>query len=226
VGGGSKRIKPGAVSVAHLGVLFLDEAPEFSVRVLESLRQPLESGEVVISRVDSTVALPSRFQLALAGNPCRCGYHGSRVRDCTCTPDSARRYWQQISGPVKDRIDLNIKVDPPGPATLDGGLENAERSKVIADRVLAARERQRTRFAGTGWRVNGEVPGFAIHRHFLPPAASLAVVHSLLRKAVLTARGADSVLRVAWTIADLAGHDVPTVEDVNEAIAHRLGMQI
>jgi magnesium chelatase family protein len=223
VGGGSGRIKPGAASVAHLGVLFLDEAPEFNVRVLDSLRQPLESGEMVVSRAEQTVQLPARFQLALAANPCRCGYHGSKVRVCTCPPDSVRRYWQRISGPVRDRLDLRIKVEPPSLATFDEGLIRAEPTKVMADRVLEARERQRARLADTPWQVNGEVPGPIVRRRFMPPAGSLGAVHELIRKGMLTARGADRVLRVAWTIADLAGHDVPTADDVKEASAHRIG---
>ncbi len=223
VGGGSRQIRPGAASLAHRGVLFMDEAPEFSVTVLDALRQPLENGELVVARSELTVTFPARFLLVLAMNPCRCGYHGSRHRDCTCSPDSVRRYWQRISGPVRDRIDVRIHVEPPAIANLDTGLAAAEPTKVVAERVLAARDRQRTRLAGTPWRVNGEVPGPYLRRHLMPPAKALGPLHEGFSKGVLTARGADRALRVAWTIADLAGHDAPTRDDVAEAVSHRLG---
>jgi magnesium chelatase family protein len=204
-------------------VLFMDEAPEFSISVLDALRQPLENGELVVSRSEATITFPARFLLVLAMNPCRCGYHGSRQRDCTCSPDAVRRYWQRISGPIRDRIDLRIQIDPPAIASLDAGLAAAEPTKVVAERVLAARERQRRRLAGTPWSVNGEVPGPHVRRHLMPPARTLGPLHESFSKGVLTARGADRALRVAWTIADLAGHDVPTRDDVAEAVSYRLG---
>lgn len=223
VGGGSRQIRPGAASIAHRGVLFMDEAPEFSISVLDALRQPLENGELVVSRSEATITFPARFLLVLAMNPCRCGYHGSRQRDCTCSPDAVRRYWQRISGPIRDRIDLRIQIDPPAIASLDAGLAAAEPTKAVAERVLAARERQRRRLAGTPWSVNGEVPGPHVRRHLMPPARMLGPLHESFSKGVLTARGADRALRVAWTIADLAGHDVPTRDDVAEAVSYRLG---
>ncbi len=223
VGGGSRQIRPGAASVAHRGVLFMDEAPEFSITVLDALRQPLENGELVVSRSESTITFPARFLLVLAMNPCRCGYHGSRHRDCTCSPDSVRRYWQRISGPVRDRIDVRIQIEPPAIASLDAGLAAAEPTKVVAERVLAARDRQRKRLADTPWRVNGEVPGPYLRRNLMPPASTIGPLHEAFSKGVLTARGADRALRVAWTIADLAGHDTPTRDDVSEAVSHRLG---
>jgi magnesium chelatase family protein len=223
VGGGSRQIRPGAASIAHRGVLFMDEAPEFSISVLDALRQPLENGELVVSRSEATITFPARFLLVLAMNPCRCGYHGSRQRDCTCSPDAVRRYWQRISGPIRDRIDVRIQIDPPAIASLDVGLAAAEPSKVVAERVLAARERQRQRLAGTPWRVNGEVPGPYVRRHLMPPVRTLGPLHESFSKGVLTARGADRALRVAWTIADLSGHDAPTRDDVAEAVSYRLG---
>jgi magnesium chelatase family protein len=201
----------------------MDEAPEFSISVLDALRQPLESGELVVSRSESTVTFPARFLLILAMNPCRCGYHGSRHRDCTCSPDAVRRYWQRISGPIRDRIDVRIQIEPPAIASLDVGLATSEPSKLVAERVLAARDRQRKRLADTPWKVNGEVPGPYLRRHLMPPAAALGPLHASFSKGVLTARGADRALRVAWTIADLAGHDSPTRDDVAEAVSHRLG---
>jgi magnesium chelatase family protein len=223
VGGGSRGIRPGAASVAHRGVLFLDEAPEFSLGVLEALRQPLENGEIVVSRAEATAAFPARFQLVLAANPCRCGYHGSRVRDCTCTPDAVRRYWHRLSGPVRDRLDVQVKVEPPPIASIDHGLAMAEPSKAVAERVLEARGRQQARLKDTPWRVNGEVPGPYIRRHLLPSTIALKPLYQQVHRGLLTARGADRTLRVAWTIADLAGHSAPTQSDVSEALAHRMG---
>jgi magnesium chelatase family protein len=223
VGGGSRLIRPGAASRAHLGVLFMDEAPEFAPHVLDALRQPLEHGEIVVSRAESSVTFPARFLLVLASNPCRCGNHGSRTRACSCTPDAVRRYAQRISGPVRDRIDLRIAVEAPTLASLEEGLASAEPSKVVADRVAEARERQHRRLAETPWRLNGEVPGPVLRRDLRPPAASLGPLHDALRKGLLTARGADRVLRVAWTLADLGGRDKPGLDDVREAVGHRLG---
>jgi magnesium chelatase family protein len=216
-------IRPGAASRAHLGVLFMDEAPEFGPHVLDALRQPLEHGEIVVSRAESSVTFPARFLLVLASNPCRCGNHGSRTRTCSCTPDAVRRYAQRISGPVRDRIDLRIVVEAPTLASLEEGLGSAEPSKVVAERVAEARDRQRHRLAETPWRLNGDVPGPVLRRDLRPPAGSLGPLHEALRKGLLTARGADRVLRVAWTLADLAGRDRPSLADVGEAVGHRLG---
>jgi magnesium chelatase family protein len=223
VGGGSRLIRPGAASRAHLGVLFMDEAPEFGPHVLDALRQPLEHGEIVVSRAESSVTFPARFLLVLASNPCRCGNHGSRTRTCSCTPDAVRRYAQRISGPVRDRIDLRILVEAPTLASLEEGLGSAEPSKVVAERVAEARDRQRRRLAETPWRLNGDVPGPVLRRDLRPPPGSLGPLHEALRKGLLTARGADRVLRVAWTLADLAGRDRPSLADVSEAVGHRLG---
>ncbi|MGH8824526.1 MAG: YifB family Mg chelatase-like AAA ATPase [Jiangellaceae bacterium] len=223
VGGGSRLVRPGAASRAHLGVLFMDEAPEFGPHVLDALRQPLEHGEIVVSRAEFSVTFPARFLLVLASNPCRCGNHGSRTRMCSCTPDAVRRYAQRISGPVRDRIDLRIVVEAPTLASLDEGLGSAEPSKAVAERVADARDRQRRRLGQTPWRLNGEVPGPVLRRDLRPPAGSLGPLHTALRKGQLTARGADRVLRVAWTLADLGGRDRPSRADVGEAVGHRLG---
>lgn len=226
VGGGSRLVRPGAASRAHLGVLFMDEAPEFGAHILDALRQPLEHGEIVVSRAEATVTFPARFLLVLAANPCRCGNHRSRNRECTCTPEAIRRYGQRISGPVRDRIDLRIAVEAPTRATLDEGLGSAEPSKIVAERVYDARERQRRRLADTPWRVNGEVPGPVLRRDLRPPARSLGPLHESLGKGQLTARGTDRVLRVAWSIADLAGHDIPTRADMLEAVGLRIGRPV
>jgi magnesium chelatase family protein len=223
-GGGSRILRPGAASRAHLGVLFLDEAPEFSPQVLDALRQPLEHGEIVVSRAQATEVFPARFLLVLAANPCKCGNHGTRGRTCECTPDAVRRYGLRISGPVRDRIDLRCIVEPPTIASLDDVGAAGEPSKVVADRVAGARDRQRRRLTGTPWRVNGEVPGPVLRRELRPPAESLQPLHEALRRGLLTARGADRVLRVAWTLADLADRDRPSQPDVAEAIGIRLGV--
>jgi len=223
VGGGGRTIRPGSASIAHRGVLFLDEAPEFRAGVLDSLREPLESGSVVIARVEATASLPARFQLVLAANPCKCGYHGSVERDCTCPPDTVRRYGNKISEPVRDRIDMHLPVQLPNLATLEEDLAGAEPTKVIAERVAEARERARVRLAGSQWQVNGDVPGPALRRHFPVPAAVADRAQRFVTKGALTARGATRVLGVAWTIADLEGHDHPTIADVGEAIGLRLG---
>ncbi|HEX6195029.1 MAG TPA: YifB family Mg chelatase-like AAA ATPase [Jiangellaceae bacterium] len=226
VGGGGRVIRPGAASVAHRGVLFLDEAPEFRAGVLESLRQPLESGEVAIARVEAAATLPARFQLVLAANPCKCGFHGSTERDCVCPPDTVRRYQNKISEPMRDRIDLQLSVQAPNLATFEDDLAAAEPTKIIADRVAEARERAGKRLAGSAWRVNGDVPGPVIRRRFAPSAAAVEQLHRYVQKGTLSARGADRVLRVAWTIADLEGHDAPTSNDVNEAAGLRMGRQM
>ncbi len=224
VGGGSRSLRPGSASLAHLGVLFLDEAPEFAPQVLDALRQPLEHGEIVISRAQATEVFPARFLLVLAANPCKCGNHGARGRVCECSPDAVRRYGLRISGPVRDRIDLRCLVEPPAIASLDDASANGEPSKVVADRVAEARDRQRWRLAGTPWRVNGEVPGPVLRRDLRPPAGSLQPLHEALRRGLLTSRGADRVLRVAWTLADLSGGDAPSRPNVAEAVGIRLGV--
>jgi magnesium chelatase family protein len=222
-GGGSRILRPGSASLAHLGVLFLDEAPEFSPQVLDALRQPLEHGEIVVSRAQATEVFPARFLLVLAANPCKCGNHGTRGRTCECTPDAIRRYGLRVSGPVRDRIDLQCAVQPPPVASLDDTEAAGESSKVVADRVAEARDRQRRRLAGTPWRVNGEVPGPVLRRDLRPPPGSLGPLHEALRRGLLTARGADRVLRIAWTLADLAGRDLPGRSDVAEGVGIRLG---
>ncbi|NDL59338.1 YifB family Mg chelatase-like AAA ATPase [Phytoactinopolyspora mesophila] len=221
--GGGTIVRPGMASLAHRGVLFLDEAPEFSRQVLDSLREPLENGKIVVSRANSTAVFPASFLLAIAQNPCACGNHGSRHRECECPPHSIRRYQQRISGPVRDRIDLYQHVAPPSVTEIDAGLRTAETSKAVAERVATARERQAKRLAGTPWRVNGEVPMAFLRREFPLPAEVVTPAYEQLRKGNVTARGMDRILRLAWTIADLAGHDRPQRADVSNAVSLRLG---
>jgi magnesium chelatase family protein len=223
VGGGSAVPRVGQISLAHHGVLFLDESPEFDARALEALRQPLESGVVVVSRAAFTVRYPARFQLVLAMNPCPCGRDddgrvGAGAR-CVCTSAQRRRYLARISGPLLDRVDVRVTLSRPTAAELKDPA--AEPSSAVAARVLEARSRARSRLAGTPYRLNGEVPGPVLRRRF-PLAADVAgPVEAALSRGVLSARGADRVLRVAWTVADLAGHDRPTPADVGTALALR-----
>jgi magnesium chelatase family protein len=223
VGGGSHLARPGAISLAHHGVLFLDEAPEFSPRALDALRQPLESGHVVLHRGGGAVRYPARFQLVLAANPCPCGHPSTT---CTCPPMTRRRHQQRLSGPLMDRIDLRVEVDPVAHAELFDLAAERESSAVVAARVLAARRAAADRWRGTPWQLNGAVPGATLRRpQWLFPRAVLRPAHCGLEQGSLSARGFDRVLRIAWTIADLAGRAVPATEDVSEALFFRTGQE-
>jgi magnesium chelatase family protein len=221
IGGGSRVIRPGAISLAHRGVLFLDEAPEFNARVLESLRQPLESGEIVISRAEGGARYPARFLLVLAANPCPCGKNYGAGLSCVCSPAAQRRYRDRISGPVRDRIDIHRRVGPVSRRELRDDLAFVESSDVVAERVAVARERQSERFAGRPWRRNGEMPGPALRRDWPIDADAAAPVEHRVQVGGLTARGADRVFRLAWTLADLAGRGRPSNDDVYTAMALR-----
>ncbi|GAA2102067.1 YifB family Mg chelatase-like AAA ATPase [Microlunatus panaciterrae] len=222
VGGGARMAKPGAISCAHRGVLFLDEAPEFSARVLDALRMPLESGVITLGRSEVQARYPARFQLILAANPCPCGLAATPGADCTCPPLAVRRYREKISGPIRDRIDIHQTFLPMKKAFLRAALERAEPSAVVAGRVAEARERQRGRLAGSGWQTNGEVSGPYLRSH-LPLPEGLGAVEEAVRRGRLSPRGVDKILRIAWTLADLAGRDRPGPEQVNIALAMRRG---
>ncbi len=222
VGGGPRLAKPGAVSLAHRGVLFLDEAPEFQTTVLESLRVPLERGEIVLSRSEGPVTYPARFQLVLAANPCPCGNATTPGAECTCTPTAIRRYSARLSGPVLDRIDLQYRLPPMTRSILARDLPPGETSAVVLERVVAARDRQAARLRGTGWRTNGEVTGSFLRRH-QPIPDGTEVLDEASRRGTLSARGIDKVLKVSWTLADLDGVDVPTRDHVHEAFQLRRG---
>ncbi|RMI40326.1 YifB family Mg chelatase-like AAA ATPase [Streptomyces triticirhizae] len=224
VGGGSGLPRPGAVSLAHHGVLFIDEAAEMSGQALDALRQPLESGCVVVARAAGVVRMPARVLLVLASNPCPCGRHGSPLGDCECLPGTVRRYQARLSGPLLDRVDLRVPVEPVSRAELvaPGGGEPTAR---VAGRVLAARHRAAERLADTPWRTNSEVPGHILRTRWAPHPGALARAEQDMDRGLLTARGLDRVLRVAWTVADLAGHDRPTAEDVDVALELRTGVR-
>lgn len=227
VGGGSGVARIGLVSLAHRGVLFLDEAPEFDGSALDALRQPLESGEMVVSRSAFTVRFPARFHLVLAMNPCPCGRGGGMAGPgapiCSCTPVARRRYLQRISGPLLDRVDLRVTLVRPTLADLEFGASSAEPTAAVAARVGEARERALRRYAGTPWRVNADVPGPVVRRRFGLDADAGAPLADALARGLVSARGADRVVRVAWTVADLAGRDRPTRADVGVALLHREG---
>lgn len=218
VGGGSSYVRPGAASLAHRGVLFLDEAPEFPPGVLDALREPLESGEITVARLAAQVRFPARFQLLLAANPCPCGLALERGAGCSCTPMARIRYLGRLSGPLLDRVDLRIEMLAASRADLRGDPTGVERSSVVAARVADARERMAARLVGTPWRVNAEVPGHVLRRHWRLPWEVVAEAERLLDLGQLTARGVDRVVRVAWTLADLAGRERPDAGDVQLAL--------
>ncbi len=222
VGGGSGVARPGAVSQAHRGVLFMDEAPQFGVRVIDALREPLEKGEVLMARSQRSIRFPARFLLAMAANPCPCGYFGQLDHPCQCLPDAVRRYRQRISGPIRDRIDLWVKVPSVRRSALLAGLGQSESSVTVAARVAEARLRQRRRYTGLPWRCNGDVPGPEFRRRWPLSADVLAPVEEALRLGELTARGAHRSIRVAWTAADLAGRNRPILDDTAFAVAQHL----
>src|SRR5699024_574375 len=203
-GGGGAHIRPGAVSRADRGVLFLDGAPGFKKDVLQSLRQPLESGTVVVARARESVTFPARFQLVLAANPCPCGMAYGKGIECTCQPREVRTYLSRIGGPLADRVDLQIQVAPVSLATLNAAP--GESSADVGSRVRQARAVQRERWGPLGFRLNAEVPGRVLRRgRFALPADQLVELHLALDRGWLTLRGLDRCLRLAWTLADLRG---------------------
>jgi magnesium chelatase family protein len=224
VGGGSGAIRPGAASLAHMGILFLDEAPEFDRDVLDALRQPLESGLVVLARARLTARFPARFTLVLAANPCPCSRSTGPQNGCVCTPTVRRRYMGRLSGPLLDRVDLKVEFLPVGRAELLSDGKSAETSSVVAARVAAARERAAHRLAGTSWRLNAEVPGSELRRRFAPERGALKPLEHAIELGEISARGVDRVLRVAWTLADLAGKPRPGADETCYALGLWLGV--
>ncbi len=228
VGGGSGQIRPGAAARASHGVLFLDEAPEFPSSVLDALRQPLESGTISIHRANAVAHFPGSFQLVMAANPCPCGQYGARDSECTCPPHARRRYVGKLSGPLLDRIDIQFRVQRITAAQLRVSADTARMSSAEARaRVVAARSRAAERLAATPWMLNSQVPGSWLRG----PAARLgtSVTASLdraLERGGITMRGYDRVLRVAWTIADLAGADRPTVDHINQGLYLRRAISL
>lgn len=219
--GGGSHPNPGEVSMAHNGVLFLDELPEFAHDTLESLRQPMEDGVITVSRVSGAATFPARFQLIAAMNPCQCGYFGHPTRQCTCSPSSVGRYMRRVSGPLLDRIDMHIEVSPVEFSSL-AGTEKSECSADIRKRVVAARNIQRERFHGSSIHCNAAIPAGRLRE--LCPMTQEAT--DLLEKAFhvynFSARTFERVIKVARTIADLDGSAQLVTSHVAEAVQYRI----
>lgn len=221
IGGGSAVVRPGAIARAHHGVLFLDEVGEFPASVLDSLRQPLESGAITIHRSGVTATFPARFQLIAATNPCPCGNFGVRGAECSCPPMAVRRYLGKISGPLRDRFDLDIPVHRVSHAALPG---DAPRSRDARRTVLAARAQARRRLKGTPWRVNADVSGTWLRTGpYAPEPAARRGLDTALHRGAITLRAYDRVLRVAWTLADIAGDARLTSAHIGRALFLKKG---
>ena len=222
--GGSTNPRPGEVSLAHLGVLFLDELPEFKRGTLEVLRQPLEDGKVTISRAAGSLTFPARFMLVAAMNPCPCGYHGDPKRECRCSPRQIETYRQRISGPLLDRIDIHIEVPQVEYRDLKEGA-TGEPSEAIRARVETARKIQQTRFAGFKGKVasktNSALPPKLFHQHCVIDREGSSMLEMAMNEMQLSARAHDRILKVARTIADLAGAEAIHANHVLEAIQFR-----
>jgi len=218
VGGGS-RPQPGEISLAHRGVLFLDELPEFERRTLEALREPLETGRIVIARALRKTEYPASFQLIAAMNPCPCGWHGHPVRVCSCRPDQVARYQARVSGPLLDRIDLQVVLSPPASNWLS--LPPGEPTQVVAERVARSRERQQARQGC----ANAALPVAALDEVCALDACAQALLQRAMSRLGWSGRAAHRVLRIARTVADLAGESSLTVRHVGEAIQYRRGLE-
>jgi magnesium chelatase family protein len=218
--GGGTLVKPGEISLAHHGVLFLDELPEFTRSAIEVMRQPLEERTVTIARASGTFTYPARFQLVASMNPCPCGYRGTRTAECRCDDAMVAKYVSKLSGPLLDRIDLQIEI---ARVPFDDMVryEGAERSSQIRARVVAARNRQRERFESTGFSCNADIPGNAMRRYCPLDEPAMRLLAHASAKRQFSARALDRIARVARTIADLAVCDAIRAEHVAEAIQYR-----
>jgi magnesium chelatase family protein len=221
VGGGVGLPRPGLISTANNGVLFLDEAPEFQLPVLEALRQPLESGEVLINRSAGTARFPAKFQLVLAANPCPCGRSFGQARGCTCSEVAKRKYANKLSGPLLDRIDIRLAISAANAGQmaldLEAAQENQMTSKQLRQQVQCARELAADRLSATPWSLNVQVPGSYLRKQLRLATEVTQPIDRALAKGKISMRGYDRCLRLAWSIADLAGCDQPRREHIVEA---------
>lgn len=218
VGGGAGLAQPGAITRAHRGILFMDEAPEFSARTLQTLREPLESGYVAISRAKGTTYYPARFQLIMAANPCPCGYAYGNGERCTCKEKDRIKYFSRLSGPILDRIDIQIEV-PPVERINPGMAPSGESSHAIRLRVIVARQTAQERFHEFGWVCNAQATGTWLRANTSTKAIEL--VNHALASERLSLRGADRAMRLAWTLADLSGKTSPGPEEMMQGISMR-----
>lgn len=217
VGGGSGLARPGAVSRAHRGVLFLDECAEIQVTALESLRTPLEDGEIRLARRDGVVCYPARLQLILAANPCPCA--PARDNDCVCSPLQRRRYLSKLSGPLLDRVDLRVRMHIAKAGAFSA--DDSESSHQVRTRVAQARAAAAERWGPHGYLTNSEITGALLRRRFRLPTAVMAPLQTSLDRGLISLRGLDRTVRVAWTLADLAGRMTPSRDDVTVALSFR-----
>ena len=225
LGGGSGQVRPGEISRAHCGVLFLDEFPLFRADVIEGLRQPMESGEIAVARLDESVRLPARGMVVLAANPCPCGdFHPQAAHNkCQCNERQRRDYRRKVTGPVTDRIDIMRHLTPVGPHHGRDRFAVPESSAEVRARVEAARQRQAQRYAGSSWRLNSQAPGPVLTEEWPLSDPARRTVDDAVYNGRLTRRGAARVHRLAWTVADLAGVDHPGVAEVDVALRLRTG---
>lgn len=212
--------KPGEISLAHHGVLFLDELPEFHKDVLESLRQPLEDGVVTISRIAGSITYPARVMLVAAMNPCPCGYFMDKQRECTCTPYQVQRYMGRISGPLVDRIDIHLEIPRPEYHELSSA-EKGESSAEIKSRVEQAREIQRLRFSDAKIICNSHMRAREVRQYCRLGRAAASLLKTVFKQLNLSARSHERILKVSRTIADLAGSEEILLEHVAEAVQYR-----
>jgi magnesium chelatase family protein len=222
VGGGGRTIQPGAISLGHRGVVFIDEAPECASGILDALRQPLESGEITIARQAGNITFPAQFLLILAANPCPCGKYSGKGHGCTCSSIEVRRYLGKLSGPLMDRIDIRIAVDPVGRIEL-ASQELGESSADIRGRVMEARARAAHRYKDEKWKLNAEIPSRALRREYAPDRSAMNFLHDELDQERITARGLHKVARLSWTLADLSGKEKPGLVEVQNAYQLRSG---